>query len=161
MFFNCWAACYREEITAMVEHPYPVLGFSNSAHFKTSDEANATAWLQAMFAYAKPGLLHLGRAIPRDWLRPGRGARAEGLHTRFGIVSVAYAPSPDGQAIEARVSLALRGAPARTLVRFRTPGAVPLRGATVNGQAHTAFDPTTGDVDVTGRSGELVIRAAL
>jgi hypothetical protein len=81
MFCNGWNACYREEITAMVEHPYPVLGFSNTAHFKTSDEANAVTWLQYMFVYATPTTLHLGKALPRDWLRAGRGARLEGLQT--------------------------------------------------------------------------------
>jgi hypothetical protein len=158
MFFNCWNACYREEITAMVEHPYPVLGFSNSAHFKTSDEANAVKWLQHMFVYATPTRLHLGRAIPRDWLRAGRGARAEGLQTPFGTVSVAYAPQADGCTIEATVKLALRAAPAQTLVRFRTPGQQPLRTVTVNERSHPAFDAVTGDVDVSGCSGDLVIR---
>lgn len=160
MFFNCWAACYREEITAMVEHPYPVLGFSNSAHFKTSDEANAVAWLQAMFAYATPDLLHLGRALPRDWLRPGRGARAAGLHTHFGTVGIAYCPAPGGSAIEARADLDLRSPPRRILVRFRTPGRKPLREVLVNGSPHGAFDPASGDVDVTGARGEVRLRVA-
>jgi hypothetical protein len=51
MFFNAWAACYREEINAMVEHPMPVLGYANTAHPKTSDEANAVMWLRYMFVY--------------------------------------------------------------------------------------------------------------
>jgi hypothetical protein len=159
MFFNCWNACYREEITAMVEHPYPVLGFSNTAHFKTSDEANAVTWLQYMFVYATPALLHLGKAIPRNWLQPGRGARARGLSTPFGTVSVVYEPDPAGHAIEATLSLALRAAPAQTLVRFRTPGGLPLREVTINGTPCTAFDAARGDVEITGCSGDLVVRA--
>ncbi len=67
MLFNAWAACYREEVQAMVEHPQPVLGFSNSAPFKTSDQANAMKWLAYTFVYERGGLLHLGRAIPRAW----------------------------------------------------------------------------------------------
>lgn len=159
MFCNCWNACYREEITAMVEHPYPVLGFSNSAHFKTSDEANAVKWLQFMFVYATPTVLHLGRAIPRDWLRPGRGARAERLQTHFGTVSIAYAPQADGHTIEATASLSLRVAPARTLLRFRTPGRAPLLQVTLNGRPHAAFSAATGDVDLGGSCGEVVVRA--
>lgn len=157
MFFNCWSACYREEITAMVEHPYPVLGFSNSAHFKTSDEANAVTWLEWMFVYATAAMLHLGRAIPRDWLRPGRGACAEGLRTRFGRVGVAYVPDADGHGAQATATLALHAAPARTLVRFRTPERQPLREASVNGVAHPAFDAATGDVDVSGLTGDVRI----
>ena len=49
----------------MVEHPMPVLGYSNAAHFKISDQANAVAWLQTMFVFAEPDALHLGRALPR------------------------------------------------------------------------------------------------
>ena len=160
MFFNCWSACYREEITAMVEHPYPMLGVSNSAHYKTSDEANAVKWLQYMFVYAPRDVLHIGKAVPRDWLRPGRGARADGLATRFGTVRVAYAPAPDGTAIQATVNLGLRSQPARTLVRFRHPTRAPLKSVTVNGTPHAVFDAASGDVDLTGRTGELVVRAA-
>jgi len=158
MFFNGWSACYREEITAMVEHPYPVLGFSNSAHFKTSDEANAVKWLQFMFVYATSALLHLGRAVPRDWLRPGRGARAEDLETPFGRTGVVYTPDPDGHGLQAVAKLALRSMPPRTLVRFRTPGRVPLLEVTVDGQPHGAFTAATGDVDISGRHGEVTIR---
>ncbi|MCP4644080.1 MAG: hypothetical protein GY851_26795, partial [bacterium] len=67
MFYNAWASCYREEIAAMVEHPLPWIGQSNDAHFKTSDEANAVAWLRHMFVYTNDDALHLGRAIPRAW----------------------------------------------------------------------------------------------
>jgi len=67
MFYNAWAACYREELNAMVEHPLPLLGFSNAANFKTSAQANAMTWLRYMFVYGAHNLLHLGRAIPRAW----------------------------------------------------------------------------------------------
>jgi len=62
MFFNAWAACYREEVQAMVEHPQPVLRFNNAAPFKTSDQSNAMKWLAYMFVHERNGLLHLGRA---------------------------------------------------------------------------------------------------
>ena len=71
MFYNAWAACYRDQINAMIEHPAPVLGYSNSAHFKTSDEANAVMWLRYMMVYSHGDVLHLGRAIPRAWFRDG------------------------------------------------------------------------------------------
>ncbi len=157
MFFNCWNACYREEITAMVEHPFPALGFSNSAQFKTSDEANAVMWLRSMFVYTRGEALHIGRAIPRDWLRAGQAIRAENVVTRFGTVSVAY-ESAAGR-IRAAVRLDLRRAPSRILVRFRTPGKQPLKSVMLNGRPHPAFSPESGDVDVTGRQGELGIEA--
>ena len=84
MFFNAWVACYREEINAMVEHPYPELGYSNTAHPKTSDEANAVMWLRYMFVYGNHDGLYLGRAIPRAWFAQSRPMGLENVVTRWG-----------------------------------------------------------------------------
>ena len=92
MFFNAWVACYREEINAMVEHPYPVLGYANTAHPKTSDEANAVMWLRYMFVYGPDDGLYLGRAIPRAWLRGAEPIGLENVRTRWGQASVRYFP---------------------------------------------------------------------
>ncbi len=157
MFFNCWNACYREEITAMVEHPSPFLGFSNSAHFKTSDEANAIMWLRYMFVYAPAKVLYIGKAIPRAWLRAGRRIAVDEVVTRFGQVSVAYEAGADR--IRAALKLDLRAAPEQIVVRFRTPGKQPLKSVTLNGKSHSAFQSEAGDVDVTGFRGELLVEA--
>ena len=92
MFFNAWLACYREEINAMVEHPYPELGYSNTAHPKTSDEANAVMWLRYMFVYGNRDGLYLGRAIPRAWFAQDRPIGLENVRTRWGQASVTYVP---------------------------------------------------------------------
>lgn len=159
MFFNCWNACYREEITGMVEHPSPTLGFSNSAHFKTSDEANAVMWLRYMFVYTSGTVLFIGKAIPRDWLRNGQCISAKNVATRFGMVSVAYESKVDKGEIQATVNFKLRLQPMRALVRFRHPARESIKSVTINGKPHTAFDAVTGDVDLTGLTGELTIRA--
>ncbi len=159
MFFNCWNACYREEITAMVEHPFPFLGFSNAAHFKTSDEANAVMWLRCLLVYAPADVLHLGKALPRAWFADGLSIAAERVVTRFGLVSVAYESAADQGRIRAAVRLDLRSPPKQTLVRFRHPAAAPLKAVTVNGQPHPAFQAASGDVDVTGLRGELALQA--
>ena len=158
MFFNAWCACYREEINAMVEHPLPVLGYSNSVHFKTSDQSNAMKWLAYMYVYAVGDTLHLGRAVPREWLGEGNEIGAEGVDTRFGRVSVAY--RSEGDRIAADVTLELRRQPARTLVRFRHPQNAPIRSVTVNGRPHRQFDARGGDVDVTGLAGRVSVIAA-
>lgn len=161
MFFNAWAACYREEVNAIVEHPQPVLGFSNSAIYKTSDQANAIKWLRYMFVYASGDLLHFGRAIPREWLRDGNEPYAEGVATRFGSVGVRYISEAASGKITAIVDLASDGsalrraqdAPAgaaKTLVRFRHPDRLPISSVMVNGEKHDLFDPEKGDVDITG-----------
>lgn len=157
MFFNAWCSCYREEINAMVEHPMPVLGYSNSAHFKTSDEANAVSWLRAMFVYANERLLHFGRAIPREWFLPDQRLLAHGVSTRYGDVSIEYRTSADRRRISARVDLRLRIQPPCVLVRFRHPEGLPLRAVRVNGAEHSRFDPLRNDVDITGYTGEVVV----
>jgi len=143
----------------MVEHPMPVLGFSNSVHFKTSDQANAMKWLAYMYVYTVGETLHLGRAIPREWLSDGNEIGVERIATRFGDVSVKYRSEAASGRIMAQASLKLRTEPERTLVRFRHPEGKPLRSVTVNGRRHRKFQPARGDVDVTGLKGRVVIVA--
>lgn len=160
MFFNAWAACYREEVQAMVEHPQPVLGFSNSAPFKTSDQSNAMKWLAYMFVYERNGLLHLGRAIPRAWFAGEKTFGATRLSTSAGVVSVLYHLQPAARKIEAKVELELRGRPDRLLLRFRHPRKLPMRSVKVAGRAHRAFDAQSGDVELPPVSGKIRVSAA-
>lgn len=160
MFFNAWASCYREEVNAMVEHPQPILGFSNSAIYKTSDQANAIKWLRYMYVYATDDLLHLGRAIPRQWLRDGNEPYAEDVITCYGKVGVRYAPEIASGRITATIDLENRSEPAKTLVRFRHPDKLPVKSVTVNGKGHSRFDAEKGDVDITGLGGRVVVVAA-
>ena len=159
MFFNAWAACYREEIGAMVEHPYPVLGFSNSAHFKTSDQSNAVKWLRYMFVYAPGEVLHLGRGIPRAWLADGKEIWAEKVATRFGQVSVRYSSEAAAGLIRASANLSLEKRPTKILVRIRHPEKRPIQSVTVDGLHHRQFDAARGDVDITGHCGRIAIEA--
>lgn len=159
MFCNAWASCYREEINAMIEHPAPVLGFSNSAHFKTSDEANAIMWLRYMLVYRVGDLLHFGRAVPREWFRSRRPFGLEGAATYFGSASVQFEPRPEQDIIRATVNIPADRSPGKVLLRFRHPDAKPIALVKINATAHSAFDPVKGDVDLTGYSGEVVVDA--
>ncbi|MEA3365904.1 MAG: hypothetical protein U9Q79_09730, partial [Candidatus Hydrogenedentes bacterium] len=159
MFYNAWAACYREELNAMVEHPLPFLGFANAANFKTSDQANAMMWLRAMFVYGKDGLLHLGRAIPRAWFAQPEPFEARDVVTYFGKVGVRYSAVPDQNALSATAWFALDEPPARILLRFRHPDKKPIADVLINGTLHTAFDPESGDVDLTGKTGVIEVKA--
>lgn len=158
MFFNAFSACYREEIQAMVEHPMPVLGYSNSAHFKTSDQANAVMWLRAMFVYAKDDLLHLGRAIPRAWFTGGNAIGVENVRTVFGAVSVTYHVAPDERLITARIALSCCLPPERFSVRFRHPRRKPIQSVTINGKRCRSFNAATGDVTLVGWTDRLIIQ---
>jgi len=159
MFFNAFNATYSPNIQGMVEHPRPILGFSNPESFKTSDQSNSIKWLRYMFVYGEGDTLHLGRALPREWLSRKESIHLKRVHTRFGVVSVEYEPDLAQNQITCKADLALKTAPARTLVRFRHPEKKRIQSVRVNGVEHTAFDPVRGDVDITGRSGALTIEA--
>jgi hypothetical protein len=159
MFFNAFSAAYSPNIQGVVEHPRPVLGFSNAEPFKTSDESNSIKWLRYMFVYGKGDTLHLGRALPREWLSRGESIYLKRVHTRFGVVSVEYDPDLTQSRITCKADLALKTAPARMLVRFRHPDKKPIQSVRVNGLEHIQFDPVKGDVDVSGKIGVLKIEA--
>ncbi len=160
MFFNAWCACYSEEINALVEHPFPFLGFSNCAHYKTSDESNAVNWLRYMFVYTTRGTLHLGRALPREWFTQEIPLRANGVATRYGKVSVEYLPSADQNTIIANAQLDLRSQPERTLLRIRHPEKRSIKSVKVNGETSDRFDAEKGDIDLTGLQGTVHVEAS-
>jgi hypothetical protein len=157
MFFNAFATIYREEISGMIEHPMPELGFSTSVTFKTSDEANAVMWMRYMLVYWNDRLLHFGRAMPRAWFSQRTPVELIGMCTLFGRVGVQYESFPAEKKIMARVELgALRDSP-QVLVRFRHPDKAAMRAVAVNGRPWTRF--AAEDVDITGLSGNVVVEA--
>lgn len=157
MFFNAWVSCYREEINGMIEHPAPVLGFNNTATFKTSDEANGIMWLRYLFVYATEDTLYLGRALPRAWMANDVDTGLDDVVTRFGTVSVHY--RPEGRSIRLEASLQLRDAPGRIVARVRHPDSKSIRSVVVNGKRWTRFDPKKGDIDLTGLRGKVKVVA--
>jgi hypothetical protein len=136
----------------------PCLGFSNTVPVKTSDEANAVSWLRYMFVWSRGDELYLGRALPHYWLRGGE-IYATGVSTHFGQVSVTLRSQAAKGLIELSADLSLQRTPSKILARIRHPGALPIKSVTVNGEAHKAFDAKTGDIDITGLTGNVQIEA--
>ena len=159
MFFNAWTACYREEIGSIAEHPLPVLGFSNYAPAKTSDESNATKWLRYMFVYAPRDTLYIGRAVPRAWLESDQPVGIDDVATRFGRVSVRYTMDPNAKTIRADVRLNLKSPYPKTIVRFRHPTGARIKRVRVNVSRHRRFDARKDDVEIRARSGRITIEA--
>lgn len=156
MFFNAFAAVYREEISGMIEHPMPELGISNSVTFKTSDEANAVTWLRYMYVYWNRKLLHFGRALPRAWFAQDKEISITRVSTYFGEVGVRYEPKSSRQ-ITAQVELGnLRDEP-QILVRFRHPDKAALQKVWVNGRRWPRYSGE--DVDLTGQRGLIEVEA--
>jgi hypothetical protein len=160
MFYNAWNACYREEANAMVEHPLPVLGWSNGVLVKTSDEANAVTWLRYLYVYPHNGVLHFGRAIPRAWFAQTQPFAATDVITEFGSAGVTYTSDPKTNTARAVVTFEQAHAPRQMLVRFRHPDKKPLLSATVNGAEGRIADAERGDVDITGLLGTITVEAA-
>ncbi len=159
MFFNAFVSTYREEVNGMVEHPLPELGFDNSATIKTSDEANSVMWLRYMLVYSTPEYLHLGRALPRAWLKNGEETRIERVRTAYGEVDARWISKLSrGELVFEGNLRGPQDAP-RVWVRFRHPDKTPIRAVTVNGRAWRRFDAAKGDVDITGLRGRVGIVA--
>ncbi len=159
MFFNAFCACYREEIEGFSEHPMPELGFSNSAEFKTSDEANACMWLRYLFVYWKQDILHIGRAVPREWLGIPGGWGISGLATYHGTIDVTYTPDPPNNTITLDIERRNTRGDHRTLARFRHPEKRKIKQVSISGSPWDRFDPETNDVDITGLDGSTTIVA--
>lgn len=153
MFFNAFASCYREEIGGLIEHPSPELGFSNSATLKTSDEANSVMWLRYLLVHWNRNELRIGRAVPPSWLEPGRGASITNVATYFGPVSVRYAAGKK----KVRLTIELGSPAGAPRITARIPG--PLAAVRVNGRRWSRVNRRTGDVDLTGLAGRVVVDA--
>lgn len=149
MFFNAWCSCYREGITALIEHPAPILGYSNSAHFKTSDEANAVMWLRYMFVYTKNDVLYLGRAIPRAWFMDKEEIFSKDVITSLGKASITYNSYIDNGYIEAEVLANLNKLCKKIIVRFRHHEKQRIKSVEINGKKYFDFDPKKDEVYIT------------
>ena len=155
MFFNTWAACFREEVGGMIEHPMPELGFDNATAFKTSDEANAVMWLRSMMVYSTPRYLHLGRAIPRAWFFHGEEVKITRVRTHYGEVSAHWVSDLAHDRLTLNANLkGAKDAP-RAWARFRHPEKARIRSVSVNGEGWRKFDPGKEDVDITGLKGQV------
>ena len=159
MFFNAWVACYREEINAMVEHPYPELGYANTAHPKTSDEANAVMWLRYLFVYGPESGLYLGRAIPRAWLGGAEADRPGECPDPMGRGQRSLFPGGGERHITARVDLKhtthrrRRSFASATPTASRSPALPSTAGSTVRSMRRKGrrYHGLDGALDIVAR----------
>ncbi len=92
-------------------------------------------WMLVFEDYDK-GVLHFGRAIPRDWVATGKPISIKGAPTRWGRVD--YSLTTKGNQLAASVTLPAKGdVPKEIHVAFRVPKGKTLSGATVNGKPVT------------------------
>jgi len=149
-YFNPFAAGYEPTLRMLPEHPLPELGYLAGDHFKTSDEAQSAYWLRLMFVAELDGVLHLGRGIPRYWLRGGETIGIRNASTYFGKLSYEIRSEAKTGRITMLLDPPVRNAPRGIVVRFRHPEEKPIRSVTVNRNAWTDFDPVKGDIRLPG-----------
>jgi len=152
-YFNGFASAYDPTVRMLCEHPLPELGYIVGDHFKSSDEAQSTYWLRLMFISELDETLHLGRAIPRDWLRDGQTVAIKNASTYFGKMSFEIRSQAGKGRIEAFVDPPARNAPKAIVVRLRHPENKPIRRVSVNGTSWTDFDGPKGDIRLPGNTG--------
>ncbi|HEX8984774.1 MAG TPA: hypothetical protein VF767_05060 [Bryobacteraceae bacterium] len=149
-YFNPFAAGYDPGLRMLPEHPLPELGYLAGDHFKTSDESQSTYWLRLMFASEIDGTLHLGRGLPRYWLRDGESVAIRNASTYFGKLSYEIRSQAGAGKIAMTLEAPVRNAPRQIVVRFRHPDARPMRAVTVNGAEWRDFDAKAGDIRLPG-----------
>jgi len=159
-YFNPFAAGFDHTLKMFCEHALPELGYFLGEEFKTSDEAQSSYWLRLMFVGELNGNLHLGRALPRYWLRDGEAVSIHNAQSYFGKLSYDIRSKTNAGRIEMSLDPPTRNAPSAIVVRFRHPDEKPIRSVTVNGQAWTDFDAAKGDIRLPGKQdGHLEIVA--
>lgn len=138
--FNGFASVFYPETRMCAEHALPELGYCGGDFFKSSDEAQWTYWLRLMFVYERDNELHLGRAIPRYWLRQGERIGIERAVTHYGLLSWTMTSDVKAGRITAVVTPPTRNPPETIYVRFRHPESKPIRSVQVNGRPYERFD---------------------
>jgi len=151
-YFNGFASAYDPTLRMLCEHPLPELGYIVGDHFKSSDEAQSTYWLRLMFVSELGDTLHLGRALPRYWLRDGESIVIRNASTYFGKLSYQIRSRVNEGRIEMLLDPPERNLPKQIVVRFRHPQEKPIRNVTVNGQPWKNFDATKGDIYLPGNA---------
>jgi hypothetical protein len=149
-YFNPFAAGYDPGTRELPEHPLPELGMFFGDWYKSSDESQSTYWLRLMFVAEIDNALHLGRALPRYWLRDGETLSIRNAATHFGPVSYEIKSNAGQGRITMTLEPPSRNSPKAIVVRFRHPEDKPMARVTVNGAGWTDFDAKKGDIRLPG-----------
>ncbi len=157
-YFNAFASAFFPDTLTLCEHALPTLDQWRGDHFKSSDEANSTAWLRFMFFNEQGEDLYVGQAIPRAWLEHGRILRVERAQTLFGEASLAIESQVATGWMVVRLDPPRRNPPRRIMVRVRHPEEKLPREVWVNGLPHSDFDPAGEMITLPGATPAVEIR---
>jgi hypothetical protein len=127
---------------------------------KIFEEAAFLERFRNMLVMEEGDWLWLGRATPRAWLEQGKKIKVEGAPTHFGTVAYEIVSSLDDGKIKATVAMPSRGGQMGVLLRFRHPGAAPIKRVTVNGRPWEQFDKQREVIRLAGLTGTVAVEAA-
>lgn len=101
--------------------------------------------------------LELAFATPRSWLRPGREITVTNAPTSFGTLF--YSLSARAGAVDAVLEVPPSRSLSKLRLRLRLPAGRHLTSVVLEGHAYRSFDSTTGTIDLSGHTGNLVLVA--
>jgi hypothetical protein len=97
--------------------------------------------------------LRLAWATPRAWLEPGRRIAVERAPTSFGPVSFSIEAAAHSAAVT--VEAPRRARPRSLTLTLRLAPGKRIASVRIGGRAYRRFDPKTGTIDLSGRSGSI------
>jgi hypothetical protein len=138
-YFNSFAVAFRADTRMLTEHPLPTFADWAGDHFKNSDEAQSTNWLRLMFIHEVGDELHLGQALPRQWLADGQRIAIRRAMTHFGRMGMEIESAVASGHITVRLDPPRRNPPSCIRLRLRHPDGAPVRSVQVDGAASADY----------------------
>ena len=158
-YFNAIPSLLSLENLSFWEHFHNTGGWN-----KTHETGGFLHHTRTMLVMERGPELWLAPFVTNQWLQDGMTIHVQHAPTQFGEVSYRIKSSVAHGYIEANVTAPTRKAPKRQappaiVVRLRHPEGKPMRSVSVNGQAHTDFDPARECVRVVPQGGAIWIVA--
>jgi hypothetical protein len=155
--FNHFGASFYPGVNVFTEHPVVELGHGIGPFYKSPDETKFLTWLRNCLIREEGTTLQLAPGAPRAWLAPGQNFGVEELATFFGAIS--YRINSTETAVTVTIDPPQRLTGQSISLHLRRPDDQRLQSVTVNGQAHTDFDPDAETIQLTAASDKLVVEA--
>lgn len=153
-YFNAIPTLLSRENLSFWEH------FHNRGGWNKTHE---TGWFlcqtRIMLVAERDDDLWLAPMVTNQWLRDGMRLAVRSAPTRFGQVGYVIESAAGQGKIDAVVHSPDRTPPQRIVLRLRHPEGKPMRAVTVNGRAHSDFDPIKETITLKPAAEPIRVRA--
>lgn len=151
-YFNTLASLIDGEVLSIFEH------FSNFCYNKTHETGYFLHQSRTLLLMERGDELWLAPFAPQDWFEDGKTLSVRNAPSLFGSVSYTIESFLDSGYIEAVVEPFGERKPGQVVLRFREPGGLRVRQATLNGRTLLDCDAETGTVRLVPVSEVMRIR---